>query len=111
MPVAVCRETSRRCWVRCLASRRLAHRSGSSTLWLSSQESVPRVPAFQQARAVLDGMRTDLAKLVRTMAYQQAVDALRVSRRAWSGLLGFEALDVAVGAAELHAHQLHRLAA
>ena len=32
--------------------------------------------AYQQARAVLDSMRTDLAKLVRTTTYQGAADAL-----------------------------------
>ena len=32
--------------------------------------------AYQQARAVLDSMRTDLAKLVRTTTYQKAADAL-----------------------------------
>ena len=32
--------------------------------------------AYQQARAVLDSMRTDLAKLVRTTTYQRAADAL-----------------------------------
>ena len=32
--------------------------------------------AYEQAQAVLDSMRTDLAKLVRTRTYQQAADAL-----------------------------------
>lgn len=32
--------------------------------------------AYRQARAVLDSMRTDLAKLVRTTTYQKAADAL-----------------------------------
>ena len=32
--------------------------------------------AYEQARAVLDSMRTDLAKLVRTTTYQKAADAL-----------------------------------